>query len=494
MSIIDQLRMALDSTSDCIVMMDRNWRITYLNRSAEAHIGGGRNLLDMNYWEMFPEAVGGPFWHGYHRTMAERVPVTINDFYEPHQTWYEVNAYPSDQGIVIYFRDVAERIKAEAALEEGAQNMRRLIQERSATLDALPAHIALLDRTGDIIYANKMWRGAATLHGTPGALAGIGSNYIDICRRATGEAQDAARHIAECVLATMSDRTGSQPFDYECKSTSVHRWFRFMVEPIEGGHDGVIVIHIDITAFKTTQQQLQQERERAEVASRTKTEFLANMSHELRTPLNAIIGFSEVLRDGYFGALSQRQLDYIQDIHDSGRHLLKVVNDILDLSKVEAGRLELSREYVELNSLIDSCIGLMRDRAEGVGLSLTFQRSETHSTIALDKTRIRQIVLNLLSNAIKFTPRGGNISVRLLDDSDAAVTIAVADTGIGMQPDEVDIALQPFRQIDNSLARRYEGTGLGLPLARLLTELHGGQLRIDSVPGTGTTVTILLPR
>ncbi|MET1027157.1 MAG: ATP-binding protein, partial [Dongiaceae bacterium] len=282
-------------------------------------------------------------------------------------------------------------------------------------------------------------------------------------------------------------------FDYRSLSEQTESWFRFLVEPIDGDHRGVVVMHVDITAFKLTQLELQCARERAELASRTKTEFLANMSHELRTPLNAIIGFSEGLREGYFGGLSTQQAEYIRDIHESGRHLLHVVNDILDLSKVEAGRLELTREAIDPKALIDSCLSLMRGKAQDAGLTLTLETQGNPRIFTVDKTRVRQIILNLLSNAIKFTPKGGDVAVRLtgIDASDVVVTIA--DTGIGMRADEISVALQPFRQIDNSLARRYEGTGLGLPLARLLTELHGGKFHIDSTPGIGTAVTVTLP-
>lgn len=489
----DQLRMALEGTSDSIVMMDRNWRVTYLNRHAEALIADGRNLLHMHYWEAFPDAVGGPFWQGYQRAMNERVAVTINDFYPPHQAWYEVNAYPSEQGIVIYFRDVTRRVEAEAALRENDLNMRRLIRERSATIDALPAHIALLDEAGTVIYVNRIWRETAAQSGIPGAAAGIGSNYIALCDEAISAGDIAPRHITEGIRSALSGRSGAVPFDYR-SSLETDSWFRFLVEPIDGDHRGVVVMHVDITAFKLTQMELQRSRERAELASRTKTEFLANMSHELRTPLNAIIGFSEALREGYFGGLSAQQAEYIRDIHDSGRHLLHVVNDILDLSKVEAGRLELSREAVEPKALIDSCLSLMRGRAHDAGLTLTLETRSSPELFHVDKTRVRQIVLNLLSNAIKFTPKGGRVAVRLAENSASDVVVTIIDTGIGMRADEIGIALQPFRQIDNSLARRYEGTGLGLPLARLLTELHGGQLHIDSAPGIGTAVTVTLPR
>ncbi len=231
---------------------------------------------------------------------------------------------------------------------------------------------------------------------------------------------------------------------------------------------------------------------RAEAASQTKSEFLANMSHELRTPLNAIIGFSEVLHRGYHGTLTSKQTEYVEDIRSSGTHLLGVISDILDMSKIETGKLELRESDVDLADLVQSCLPLIRERAREAGVALHTDLPPDPGLIRVDETRFRQIVLNLLSNAVKFTATGGTIAVAAACGRDGLV-LKVQDTGIGMSEAEIAVALQPFRQIDNSLARRYEGTGLGLPLARELVRLHQGELIISSTPGIGTTVTIRLP-
>jgi signal transduction histidine kinase len=233
--------------------------------------------------------------------------------------------------------------------------------------------------------------------------------------------------------------------------------------------------------------------ESAESASRAKSEFIANMSHELRTPLNAIIGFAEVMRAQPYGALEAHYSEYVQDIESSGRHLLALINDILDLSKIEAGRMELREEAVDLAELAAGCIGLLRARAEQAGLDLVSLLRADLPEFWLDPLKIRQVLLNLLSNALKFTPAGGRIAVDAAMDAAGDWVLTVADTGIGMSADQIAVAMQPFGQIDNRLSRAHTGTGLGLPLARRLVELHGGALDLHSAPGQGTQVSIRLP-
>jgi signal transduction histidine kinase len=240
--------------------------------------------------------------------------------------------------------------------------------------------------------------------------------------------------------------------------------------------------------------ELRRAKEAAEAANVAKSEFLANVSHELRTPLNAVIGFSEIMRDALMGPIDNRYREYAQDIHESGQHLLRLIGDVLDLSKIDAGHLDLHDEPVDLGQVLASCQRLLGERARNVGIALEIDRARDLPVIMGDPVRLKQIVLNLMSNAVKFTPEGGRVSVRAAPDADGGVVITVTDTGIGMSTAEIDVALEPFRQVDNPMSRRYEGTGLGLPLAKQLTELHGGVLEILSHPGVGTTVRVHLPR
>ncbi|OAN46369.1 hypothetical protein A6A05_03855 [Magnetospirillum moscoviense] len=234
-------------------------------------------------------------------------------------------------------------------------------------------------------------------------------------------------------------------------------------------------------------------KEQAEMASRAKTEFLATVSHELRTPLNAIIGFSEVMASALFGPLgSARYEGYAGDILDSARHLLEVINDILDVAKIESGEMALHFEEVDLTELMAAAVRLVEGRARNGSVCLLTSIGGNVPLVWADRRRILQILVNLLSNAVKFTQAGGTVSTAI-EATANGVAMKVTDTGIGMDADEVAVALQPFRQVDGSLARRFEGTGLGLPLAKSLTELHGGELKLVSARGVGTEVTVALP-
>jgi signal transduction histidine kinase len=240
-------------------------------------------------------------------------------------------------------------------------------------------------------------------------------------------------------------------------------------------------------------QQLHLAKVGAETANRTKSEFLANMSHELRTPLNAIIGFSEVMKKSIFGPLNQRYRDYAADIFNSGTHLLKLINDILDLSKLEARQAELFEENVDIVALILYCTHLMEPQAKSAKVHLVTAVAGNIPLVRADDRRLRQILINLLSNAVKFTPEGGQVRVSA-SLTDEGVRLAVKDTGIGMRADQIPLALEPFRQIDSTLSRKYEGTGLGLPLTKHLVELHGGTMTIESKPNFGTTIICILPK
>jgi len=228
-----------------------------------------------------------------------------------------------------------------------------------------------------------------------------------------------------------------------------------------------------------------------EAASRHKSEFLANMSHELRTPLNAIIGFSEVLTDRMFGDLNEKQEEYLKDIYASGTHLLSLINDILDLSKIEAGRMELELTDFDLPTAIDNALMLVRERAVRHGISLHKSFDERLGQIHADERKVRQVVLNLLSNASKFTPEGGRVEVSAML-RDGFAEVSVSDTGVGIAPEDQEAVFEEFRQVGTA-AKKVEGTGLGLTLCRKFVELHGGRIWVKSEPGIGSTFSFTLP-
>jgi len=238
--------------------------------------------------------------------------------------------------------------------------------------------------------------------------------------------------------------------------------------------------------------EVRQKSAQLEIANQHKSEFLANMSHELRTPLNAIIGFSEVLGERYFGELTAKQDEYVKDIHSSGRHLLSLINDILDLSKIEAGRMELELTEFDLKSAIENAVTLVKERAQRHAITLRVEIAPQLATVRADERKFKQVMLNLLSNAVKFTPDGGSVSVTARP-KDATLEVSVADTGPGIAPEDQAAVFEEFKQIGPASASKAEGTGLGMPLARRFVELHGGSIRIDSTPGQGATFTFTLP-
>lgn len=243
--------------------------------------------------------------------------------------------------------------------------------------------------------------------------------------------------------------------------------------------------------LQETNAELEQARSKAEESSHAKSEFLANMSHELRTPLNAIIGFSEMIEAQVAGPLQQKYRDYARDIHGSGTHLLAVINNVLDISRIEAGKLALSRQPVVASELVEECCALIRQQARKAGVRLDVHAGDIQ--LQADRTKLKQALINILANAIKFTGEGGSVTVRTSETADA-VEFAISDTGIGMNAGDIAVALQRFQQVDGSHTRKYGGTGLGLPIAKSLVELHGGTLTITSSRGKGTTVVIRIPR
>lgn len=239
---------------------------------------------------------------------------------------------------------------------------------------------------------------------------------------------------------------------------------------------------------------LQERAEKAEAANEAKSAFLAIISHELRTPLNAIIGFAGLMEDQRFGPLgAPRYREYVSDIRHSGEHLLVLINNILDLSRAEAGKLHLQEDAVDVVEAMQICARQLEPRAIENHVQLELSVPNAPPMLRCDAAKLRQVLLNLLSNALKFTPADGRVLLKLECGADEGVTLIVKDTGVGMSPADIPRALEPFTQLDNRLARRYEGTGLGLPLTRSLVELHGGTLRLESALGEGTTAIVMFP-
>jgi two-component system cell cycle sensor histidine kinase PleC len=384
--------------------------------------------------------------------------------------------------------DVSDHVAAEHRAKEAN---RRFIE----AIENVPASLMLCDADDRIVFCNS-----ATQRYFPMAahLLVPGTKYEDLLRAhaSSGYVQDVDDDFEHWIAERMTSHRSANSSIIRAYKDG--RYSQIIERRTSEG--GVIAIRLDITEMKRREEELRraerqfvEAKNTAESANRAKSDFLANMSHELRTPLNAIIGFSEIMMQetlGPLGHVSYRE--YVRDVRESGIHLLKIINDILDLSKIEVGQLQLNDTPIDLREAIECCMRIVRERAAGAGIELIADLATDLPTINADERMVKQMMLNLLANAIKFTPKG---SVRIVAGcaEDQGIFIRVIDTGIGIAAKDIEKAMQPFVQIDSSLQRKYTGTGLGLPLARSMAELHGGRLTIESEVGIGTTVTLFFP-
>jgi signal transduction histidine kinase len=361
------------------------------------------------------------------------------------------------------------------------QRFRAAVDSTSSAFFALRAAI-IFDSGPDFTITDANVAAGALLGIDRGALSGKSL-------AAVAPALCGSTILAMCVESHES----GQPRDAQVKLPVADmgaRWFRVRTTPFG---DGIALAMRDVTEEREAGEVLRAAKNSAESANRTKSEFLANMSHELRTPLNAIIGFSESLQRGLFGGLTDKQREYVSDIHGAGQHLLAIINDVLDLSRIESGKTALFEETVSIELLIARPLRMVQPRAEEKRLVIATENLPALPDLRADGMRLQQVLLNLLSNAVKFTPDGGRITVSGAVDASGAVRIAVSDTGIGIAAADIPKILMPFEIVESAFTRHYKGTGLGLPLAKSLIEMHGGRLSIESRPGDGTTVTVLLP-
>jgi PAS domain S-box-containing protein len=484
-------------TSDWIWEVDASFNFTFVSaRVMEVFAKHPRLLLGTNIFELgaFVEEVGeqlsresrSPFRDKVFRVMgadgrARLCRLSGMPVFDP-----ETGAFTGYRGTGT---DITAQIEAEGRATRAQTRLAEAIESSSEGF-------ALFDRTNRLVICNSRFR---EYHPQIAELLVPGADYDELMREGAvrGLFADVEGDVEGWVKREIERQRGPMAA-YE-QRLSDGRWLK--VNDRRTADGSTVCLRTDITDLKTREETLRQAeeasreaREQAEFANRAKSEFLANVSHELRTPLNAIIGFSEIIEKRMFGPLgSEKYGEYVKDIHDSGTHLYSLINDILDVAKAESGKLQLNEDMVDVGDTINRCLRLVGERAERAGIEIVLAIPSDLPGLYADERKLKQILLNLLSNAIKFTPDGGRVSAAAAIDGDGWLRLSVADTGIGIHQTDMALVMEPFGQVDGALNRRFDGTGLGLPLTKALVDLHGGVLDMQSEVGVGTTVIVRFP-
>ncbi|NKB47801.1 MAG: PAS domain S-box protein [Alphaproteobacteria bacterium] len=484
----------VDIASEAIISIDAGGAITLFNKGAETVFGyAASEIVGQSLETLLPQRFRDG--HAQHITRflesddVSRLMNRRGTLYGQRKDGSEFPAeasiskleLPTETVLTVILRDITERLQTEEKLRESEAKFRGIFEEAGLG-------IGLVDRDAKFIEVNAA---LAQMFGYERAeMAGVAFSSLT-APEDIGLSEEQHRALLEGKTDILRFektylRKSGEPFDVQLVSKAVHDSdgeLKFTVPMVE-----------DITERKRTEHELLVAKEEAELASRAKSEFLANMSHELRTPLNSIIGFSDLLGDELLHATEDKtSRDYAVMINESGHHLLQLINDILDIVKVEAGAAVLNEETVNIGDLVNACIIMIGERARAGDVAIKVDIDEKHvPQLRADPTRLKQVALNLLTNAVKFTEPGGTVTIKAWHNADSGFVLQVSDTGIGIAPDDIPRALARFQQVDGALNRPHEGTGLGLPLAKSIVEQHGGSFDLQSEVGVGTTATVRL--
>lgn len=477
-------RSLVESAPDIITTLDLDHRLQFINR-----IPAGVDLaIDDVVGESVFDFLTDEHHDGFRQACQQVIETGEVAGYEIQgrisRNWYASWIAPIKReeklvGFVMTSTNITDRKQAETELQESEQRFRR------AVLNA-PLPIMIHAENGEVILISRAWT----------ELTGYTSEEMTTISKWLEQANsEMSEQIQEYLVQVNQKRERSAPEQYEImtKAGKKQIW-EFSSSLLGTQPDGqriIISMALNNTDRIKAQQAMQSAKETAEYASRAKSDFLANMSHELRTPLNAIIGFAEILRDELVGPVNDEQKECVNDIRMSGQHLLEMINDILDLSKIEAGKMFLQLEEFAIVDAVEEVNAIIKALALKKNIELTLE-CQQNTTIHADRVKVKQIFYNLLSNAIKFTPESGKVTTHL-EVTPTDLHVKVIDTGIGIAEEDRMKLFAPFTQIDTSKSRRYGGTGLGLALTQRLIELHGGQIQVTSEEGKGSTFAFNIP-
>lgn len=481
-----------DTASDWFWEMDENFAFTYFSARNEAVTGFGLEaFVGKTRQECTSSLLDTPAWKAHFATLEAHLP--FRDFEydltlpngEIHHVATHGNPVFDDQGHFAGYRgtgnDLTHLVKANAIIQKTQERLK-------SAVDSLQEGFALFDADDNLIAYNESY--AAFNPGIEEAYK-KGITFIELLRKtvASGLYPDAIGREQAYIQERMAHHKNPQgPIVQAWQDGTWH-----IIKETKTPEGGVALTYSDITELKSVENKLNLARISAEQANRAKSEFLGNMSHELRTPLNAIIGFSSILEQEVYGALgNEAYKEYAADIRQSGEYLMELLTDLLDISKIEAGEVNVEASAFDISDEIAECIKMVALKNNRVNLSL--EVPDDLPLIFADAKHVRQILINLFSNALKFTPDGGTVTVAAHVNAGGDVVLSVADTGVGIAPEDIEKVITPFGQVADSMTRNHDGVGLGLSIVKSLVELNGGDLIVSSEVGVGTCVEITLPQ